>query len=159
MSASVLILNAGYEPIQQVSLQHAITMLYRQVAVIEVADTTATFGVFPRPKVLRLTRYINMKWRHGRTPIWTRAKLLKRDSNQCAYCLKPADTVDHLLPVSRGGDSSWLNTVASCRPCNSKKRNRTPGEANMKLLAQPFVPAWDDVFTIAVPYEITSLAS
>lgn len=159
MTASVLILNAGYEPIQRVSVQHAVTMLYRQVAVIEVADAEHTFGEYPLPRVLRLTKYISMKWRHGRTPQWSRTKLLRRDQGLCCYCGRIADTVDHLLPVSRGGVSSWMNTVAACRPCNSKKKNRTPAEANMRLLSEAFIPTWDDVFDNAIPYQASRLAS
>jgi 5-methylcytosine-specific restriction endonuclease McrA len=100
-----------------------------------------------------------MKWRHNRTPIWSRNKLLQRDSYACAYCTRPADTVDHILPVSQGGTSTWLNTVASCRPCNAKKRNRTPSEAHMPLNHQPFVPDWHHLYETAIPYNTAALAS
>jgi 5-methylcytosine-specific restriction endonuclease McrA len=58
----------------------------------------------------------------------------------CAYCGGPAQTVDHVLPKSRGGASSWLNLVAACFGCNRAKDDRTPAEAGMKLRVTPYVP-------------------
>lgn len=70
--------------------------------------------------------------------------LFGRDRFMCAYCGNdfPAHklTVDHVLPTSRGGKNVWMNTVASCKPCNTKKSNRTPEEAGMHLLYVPYVP-------------------
>ena len=60
---SVLVLNAGYEPLHRVSIQHAIKMIVREVAVIEEAHEDETFGSFPKPLVLRLVKYIKMSWR------------------------------------------------------------------------------------------------
>jgi 5-methylcytosine-specific restriction endonuclease McrA len=58
-----------------------------------------------------------------------------------------AHTVDHLVPQSRGGRNSWLNTVAACTRCNHRKANRTPAEAGMTLRLEPRVPSWKDVST------------
>lgn len=63
--------------------------------------------------------------------------ILIRDNNTCAYCGKFANTVDHIVPRAHGGITEWSNLIASCFPCNQKKRNRTPKEANMKLLFSP----------------------
>jgi hypothetical protein len=63
----------------------------------------------------------------------TRA-VLHRDSHICQYCGKKANTVDHVLPKSRGGLTSWKNLVSACLSCNQSKGNRTPKEANMELL-------------------------
>lgn len=145
--SQVLVLNAGYEPLHIVSVRHAINMLVREVAVIEEAHPDQTMGPFPMPRVLRLVRYVAMKWRHNHQPRWTRKRLLNRDGNRCAYCARPATTVDHVLPQSRGGTSTWLNTVASCSPCNSRKGSKTPEEAGMKLLLEPKVPTWWDFDT------------
>jgi 5-methylcytosine-specific restriction endonuclease McrA len=142
MTASVLVLNAGYERLHIVSVQHAVRMLVRGVAVVEEAEKDRNIGHLPYPKVLRLVKYVAMKWAHGRVVGWTRHRLLARDQNLCGYCKKKATTVDHILPVSRGGRSTWLNTVAACKPCNGKKNNRTPEEAHMKLLVTPFQPTW-----------------
>ena len=139
--AGVLVLNAGYEPLHRVSLQHAIGMLAREVAVVEEAVENAYFGHFPLPKVLRLVRYVALKWRN-KAPKWSRRRLLDRDNGECGYCGKHADTIDHILPLSRGGDTSWLNTVAACFKCNNKKGSRTVTEAHMALRQEPFVPSW-----------------
>jgi 5-methylcytosine-specific restriction endonuclease McrA len=65
-----------------------------------------------------------------------------RDNNSCGYCGKSANTVDHVIPRSKGGGTTWENTVAACFKCNSRKGNRTPSEAGMKLLVDIYVPNW-----------------
>lgn len=142
--ADVLVLNAGYEPLHRVSLKHAITMLVREVAVVEEAVEGHSFGPYPLPRVLRLVRYVAMRWRYrsaGQPPC-TKDGVKRRD-RMCAYCGGPAQTVDHVLPRSRGGDSTWLNLVAACEPCNHRKADRTPAEAGMPLLVTPYVPPAD----------------
>ena len=66
--------------------------------------------------------------------------MLKRDRHRCAYCGRTATTVDHMLPASRGGAWSWMIIVAACESCNLRKADRTPQEARMRLLVQPYVP-------------------
>ena len=139
--SSVLVLNAGYEPLHRVSYKHAIRMLVREVAVVEEAVEGESFGPFPLPKVLRLVRYVMLKFR-GRPPKWSRALLMKRDKGLCGYCGGRAETIDHIVPRSRGGETSWLNTVAACRRCNSRKEARTPNEAGMPLRVNAFEPSW-----------------
>lgn len=139
--SSVLVLNAGYEPLHRVSYKHAIRMLVREVAVVEEAVEGESFGPFPLPRVLRLVRYVAMKFRRKRSK-WSRSLLLKRDNSQCGYCGGKAETVDHILPRSRGGETSWLNTVAACRPCNNRKEARLPEEAGMRLRHRIFEPTW-----------------
>lgn len=146
----VLVLNAGYEPLHTVSVPHAIRMLVRQVAEIHESDEDLTFGAFPRPKVVRLLRYVVMKWRYRGTPRWSRRGVLRRDGYVCAYCGRHASTVDHVVPLSRGGArTSWLNTVAACggssRSCNARKADRSPEEAGMRLRFEPRVPSWDEL--------------
>jgi 5-methylcytosine-specific restriction endonuclease McrA len=140
---SVLILNAGYEPLQRVSVQHAIKMLVREVAVIEEASDEM-FGDFPKPLVLRLVRYVKTTWRKH-SPRFSKNKLFQRDKHSCAYCGQHATTVDHVIPRSRGGTTVWTNVVAACIKCNRKKASSTPEEANMKLLLTPHVPSWYDI--------------
>lgn len=142
---SVLVLNAGYEPLQRVSVRHAIKMIVREVAVIEEAHEEETFGNFPVPLVLRLVRYVKLSWRAHRKPRFSKRKLFDRDNHECAYCGKAANTVDHVLPRSRGGETTWLNTVSSCLKCNHKKGNRTPEEAGMKLRFIPREPTWYEI--------------
>ena len=139
--AHVLVLNASYEPLQRVSLRHAIKMLVREVAVVE-EEAGGTFGPFPVPKVLRLVRYVVAKWRHRRGHLCTKSAIKARD-RMCAYCGGNAETVDHIVPRSRGGGLTWENAVAACLRCNHRKADRTPAEAGMTLLISPTAPpAW-----------------
>jgi 5-methylcytosine-specific restriction endonuclease McrA len=142
---SVLVLNASYEPLHKVSIKHAIKMLVREVAVIEEA-AEEMFGEFPKPLVLRLVKYISMRWRTHK-PKCSKDRLFKRDRGTCGYCEKPATTIDHVIPRYLGGETTWINTVASCLRCNSKKGSKTIKESNMKLKRQPFVPTWVEVYS------------
>ncbi|KQY86236.1 MULTISPECIES: HNH endonuclease [Roseateles] len=89
-------------------------------------------------------------------PTFGKGKLLKRDRHTCAYCGVVQDhralTVDHIVPASRGGALSWMNTVAACRACNSRKAARTPDEARMPLLFAPFVPSRFEDFILKGRY-------
>jgi len=141
--SGVIFLNASYEQLHVVSIPHAIRMLVREVAVVEEAHDGASIGPFPLPRVLRLVRYVVMKWRYASGRLqYTRAGVLKRDKYLCAYCGKPgASTMDHVVPRSRGGRGEWLNAVAAHSECNEKKGSRTPEEAGMPLLWQPWIPS------------------
>ena len=139
---AVLVLNADLGPLHRVSLRHAIRMLLREVAVIHEADADQLIGIFPMPRVVRLVTYVVTRWRHSRGPGWSRAGVLARERRRCAYCGGAATTVDHILPRSRGGGNTWLNTAAACYPCNQRKGDRTPAEAGMRLRIKPSVPSW-----------------
>lgn len=76
----------------------------------------------------------------------TRQNLFIRDKKTCQYCHKVFAekklTVDHVMPLSRGGKHKWTNIVAACSPCNNKKGSKTPDEANMPLIKKPKEPRW-----------------
>jgi 5-methylcytosine-specific restriction endonuclease McrA len=139
----VLVLNADFGPLHRVSLRHAVRMLVRQVAEIHEARPDRLIGVFPMPTVVRLVSYVVTRWRHTRGPTWSRRGVLVRDHHSCAYCGRSATTIDHVLPRSRGGTNTWLNTVAACGRCNQRKGDRTPSEARMPVRTAPTVPTWD----------------
>ncbi len=141
----VLVLNADMQPLQRVPLRHAVRMLVRAVAEVHEAVPDRLIGVFPVPTAVRLVRYVFARWRHSRTPAWSKRGVLTRDGRACGYCERRADTIDHVLPVSRGGRNSWENTVAACSPCNQRKANRTPAEAGMVLRTLPAAPTWAHV--------------
>ena len=124
--SGVIVLNTDDTALHTVSVQHAIRMLIREVAIVEEAHEDRNFGPFPWPRVLRLVRYVKTAFQYARSPAWSKRGVLRRDAHRCAYCSGKADTVDHLLPQSRGGRNSWLNTVAACTRCNHAKANRTP---------------------------------
>lgn len=73
-----------------------------------------------------------------------RSTLYARDRHMCAYCgvtFEPKElTIDHVMPKSRGGKNTWANCVSACKPCNLRKKARTPEEAKMHLLYVPYAP-------------------
>ncbi|MGY4720635.1 HNH endonuclease [Naumannella cuiyingiana] len=138
--SGVLVLNADNTALHTVSVKHAIGMLVREVAIVEEAREGAVIGPYPWPLVLRLVRYVKTAFLYARAPGWTKRGVLRRDRHTCAYCAGHASTVDHLVPVSRGGRNTWSNTVAACGPCNARKANRTPEEARMRLAWIPRTP-------------------
>jgi len=145
---SVTLLNASYEPLGRVSFQHAVKMLFREVAVVHEAHEDKMIGPHPWPRAVRLVRYIATHWLY-RPAAFSREGVLKRDRRTCAYCGGHARTIDHIVPASRGGGWSWLNTVAACARCNGRKGNRTPQEAGMRLRHEPFVPTRAQLITAA----------
>ena len=144
---AVLVLNADLGPLHRVSLRHAIRMLCREVAVVHEAEPDAHFGVFPLPRVLRLVSYVVTRWRYSSGPAWSKAGVMARDGYRCGYCARSASTIDHILPVSRGGRNTWLNTVAACHVCNQRKGDSTPAEAGLVLRVTPTVPSWASLAT------------
>lgn len=145
---AVTLLNASYEPLGKVSFKQAVRMIARKVAAVEEAVEGRMAGPWPWPRVIRLLRYISPKWLY-RPAGWHRGGVFIRDGYRCAYCGAKATTIDHVLPRSRGGEWSWLNCVAACTTCNSRKGNRTPREAGMRLRFEPYVPIRAELVTIA----------
>lgn len=144
-TSGVLLLNATYEPLAVLSVKRAVKLVGKERVEPVAAEhmTVAHAGqTLVMPTVLRLKVYINVPKRNA--PRWTRRGVFVRDGNRCAYCgrlLKRGElTVDHVIPVSRGGGSTWCNTVTACAPCNQRKADRTPHEAGMKLLIEPKTP-------------------
>ena len=82
-----------------------------------------------------------------------RKNLFRRDRHTCQYCgVRPSGSdlsIDHVIPRSQGGLTSWENCVLSCRRCNHKKRNRTPTQAGMRLLTVPVQPRWNPLFELS----------
>ena len=99
------------------------------------------------PEVVVLTRYDRLPVRS--VPL-SRRNLFKRDDYTCQYCgVQPGSeelTIDHILPRSRGGVSSWENCVLACVECNKRKADRTPTEARMPLHRVPGRPKWQPLY-------------
>ncbi len=137
----VLVLNASYEPLSVVSTRRAVVLVLREKATIVVdrpeiwASATASIEV---PSVVKLVRYVKVPYRRS-VPVSRRA-VFGRDGNRCQYCGAPAESIDHVLPRSKGGEHSWENVVACCRACNVRKADRTPNEAGFQLAARPRPP-------------------
>lgn len=145
--SQVLVLNATYEPLSVVSVKRAVVLLLKEKAeLIEAAEARLRAENFslPVPLVIRLVYFVKIPARIS-LPV-TRRTVLARDNFTCQYCgvIPPRKflTVDHVLPRSRGGKTTWENVVTACEKCNGKKGNRTPAEANMVLLDQPKRPRY-----------------
>lgn len=150
----VLVLNATYEPLSVVSVRRAVVLLLKEKAeLIEAAEARLRAENFsiPRPLVIRLVYYVKIPRRIS-LPV-TRRTVLARDNYTCQYCnaAPPRQylTVDHVLPRSRGGQTTWENVVTACQRCNGRKGSRTPAEANMALLSQPRRPRYVAVAALA----------
>jgi 5-methylcytosine-specific restriction endonuclease McrA len=142
-AARVLILNASYEPLHVCSVKRAVALLMLEVAErVEDSDKIlrSPSQIFAVPSVIRLKKYVRRP-PHQKVA-FNRKNVFRRDDNTCQYCgAKSNDlTLDHVMPRSRGGATSWENVVACCRRCNAKKRDRTPEEANMILKRKPYAP-------------------
>jgi 5-methylcytosine-specific restriction endonuclease McrA len=75
--------------------------------------------------------------------VLTRQNVFKRDKFACQYCGSPKSlTLDHIIPRSKGGKTSWSNLVTACQPCNTRKGDRTPDQANLKLRSKPQKPTY-----------------
>ena len=143
IGSRVLLLNATFEPLAVVTAKRAVVlMLTGKAECIEVTLDEAFHSenlTVPAPSVMRLSRYVRVPYR-GAVPM-TRAGVLRRDGRRCAYCGRRADTIDHVVPRSRGGGHTWENCVAACRLCNSKKADRLLGELGWTLERPPRPPS------------------
>lgn len=95
------------------------------------------------PYVVKLNYFVKTPPLHTRMP-FSRKGIMVRDNYKCAYCGKAADTIDHVIPKSKGGTNTYDNCVASCIKCNSHKSNRSLQDSGLTLRHQPYEP---NVFT------------
>ena len=95
---------------------------------------------FPMPSVIRIHNYITIPYRGV---VMTRHNIFKRDKHECQYCGTRDDlTLDHIIPRSKGGRSTWNNLVTACKRCNTQKGNFTLQVAGLELKNQPFKPSY-----------------
>lgn len=154
-SNKVLVLNAGYEPVNVCSARRAAVLVLKERAVlVEAGDgfLRSEHFVLERPAVIRLNRYIRVPRERSHRHI-TRKAVLARDDWTCQYCGKQQGglTVDHVIPRSRGGTSTWENIVAACAPCNRRKGDRLPREIQMHPMRAPSPPPVDIFIRVAAP--------
>ncbi|OEK05309.1 HNH endonuclease [Roseivirga misakiensis] len=140
----VLVLNQDYSPISVCSSERAFLLIYLDKAELVHEDPSSQMRSvgrsYPTPSVIRLQKYIFIPFK---SVMLTRQNIFKRDGNKCLYCGSGKDlTLDHIMPKSRGGHSSWTNLGTACKRCNSLKGNKTPEEAEMELSKQPFKPSY-----------------
>jgi 5-methylcytosine-specific restriction endonuclease McrA len=139
----VLLLNVTFEPLTTVGLRRAVCLVLGGKAEVVHDDSGgavlhAASVALATPSVIRLSRYVRVPYRN-RVPL-TRAALMRRDNYRCAYCGRRAETIDHVIPRSRGGQHMWENCVASCTICNHHKADRLLSELGWSLSVPPVVP-------------------
>lgn len=148
-----LVLNAGYEPLSVVTSRRAALLVLRgKASILAESDhpIVSPSALIPRPAVILLHHYVRVSRRHPTTA--SRRGVLRRDRRQCGYCGRPAATVDHVIPKSRGGDSSWQNMVACCAPCNVRKGDKTLRQLGWNLRVTPQSPP----YYVWLPAEVES---
>lgn len=143
MKNLTLVLNADDTPLNIASAYRAFNLVDKGKATLVTYDEENPIvwatGESYRPTIIRLNKYIYVPFRKA-MPL-TRHNIYKRDGHKCVYCDSPRKlTLDHVIPKSRGGKNSWKNLVTCCSKCNSKKDNKTPEEAGMKLRRKPYAP-------------------
>lgn len=139
----VLLLNATYEPLTALPLRRAIVLLVCGKADVVHGDSSglvlhSATGAVEVPSVIRLRVFVRVPYR-ARVPL-TRAALMHRDRFRCAYCSGKAETIDHVVPRSRGGTHTWENCVACCARCNHKKADKLLAELGWPLRTMPTAP-------------------
>ena len=149
----VILLNSDYSFLNTINWKKAMRLLAKEkVEVLKATEkilrsSERTWELYI-PKILRLIKLVRSVYR-TRVP-YSKKNIIYRDKFTCQYCGKKEKkmTIDHVLPSSKGGKSSFENCVASCKPCNNKKNDKTPREANMVLKRRPFQPTIMEFITI-----------
>ncbi len=151
MKKQVLLLNQDNTPLNIITVSKAYKLISRDKVwgdeTNEYYEVVSVSKIVKIPKVLILKYYVKLPYKKAAP---TRQNILRRDLYCCQYCgidLTDKDaTIDHILPRSKGGASSWVNMVAACRDCNLDKGNRTPKEAKMTLKNKPKEPSHGFLF-------------
>ena len=175
---NVLVLNRSYMALRVVNVKRAFSLLFRELAEVVHVDQgryvsydfsewcelselarefepdahdwirTVRFDI-AIPRIIRLAVYDKLPRQAVK---FNRRNIYARDQNQCQYCGKKFSTsdlsLDHVVPRSQGGKSSWDNIVCACLDCNIKKGGRTPAQAHLKLIRRPTKPRRNPVLTI-----------
>lgn len=147
-----LVLNADYRPLSYYPLsiwswQDAIKAVFLdRVNIVSQYDRLVRSPGF----VMRLPSVVSLKTyvQPARTPAFTRFNVFLRDRFTCQYCHAREDlTFDHVIPRSRGGQTTWENVVTACAPCNLRKADRLPKQADMHPRQTPFAPSVQHLHT------------
>ena len=141
-----IVLNSDYTFLNTVSWKKAVKMIVKEkVEVIKSMSKTISSGdksyQIPFPAVIRLIKMVRVIYK-AHVP-FNKRNVFIRDGHICKYCGKRPEqlTIDHVIPKCKGGKSTFENCVSSCKPCNNFKNNRTPSEANMKIIGKlPWQP-------------------
>ncbi len=170
-NSHVLVLNKSFLPIHVTTVRRAFCLLYAGIAKavnaqyetfdyeswsqITIERNDETVGLVDRvikiPQVILLIAYDRVPKRRVR---FSRYNIFARDKNTCQYCghrySRSELNLDHVIPRSQGGTSTWENVVCSCHQCNRQKGGRTPTQARMKLIVPPRRPVWTPPINISL---------
>ena len=143
LNRHVLVLNRSYEPLMVTNARRAVVLMFLGKAEDVVnykAIVHSPSHQMQLPSVVRLHRYVPVQ---NMDIVLTRKNILKRDNHRCQYCGRGSLplTIDHVIPRQLGGGDTWNNLVAACHPCNVRKGNRRPSDAEMNLLKEPHKPS------------------
>ena len=150
-----LVLNVTNEPLSIVSGQRAALLAHEGKADVVACDGEVLRSeklTLTVPRVVRLRYYVHISYEKQCSI--SRRGVFARDRHTCQYCGSKADSIDHITPKSRGGQHTWENVVAACRPCNARKRDRLPSEIGLQLRSRPTAPSsmsWVLSFSSDVP--------
>ena len=137
----VLVLNADFTPLNVTSMVRGYVLVQKGKAeVLKISENPIITGMseIVRPLIIRLLNFVRYRLKAVKIK---RERIYKRDGWKCVYCESKKNlTIDHVLPKCRGGKNIWSNLVTCCNSCNSKKNDKTPEEAGMKLLVNPIEP-------------------
>ena len=166
LNTEVLVLNRVFQAVRVTTARHAFTLFYKghvkavlpdystyewdnwcDIPAQPQDDLVMTPGRPIRiPRVILLKNYDRLPRREVK---FSRHNIYLRDGNRCQYCghkFASSDlSLDHVIPLSRGGTSAWENVVCACLKCNVRKGNRTPAEAGLRLITHPERPRWSPV--------------
>ncbi|MBP1712248.1 MAG: endonuclease [Deltaproteobacteria bacterium] len=169
--AGVLVLNKSFLPVQITTVRRAFCLLYAGIAKavnsqyetfdfdswrqVRVEINDDAIGLVDRmikvPRVILLIAYDRVPKRRVR---FSRHNIFARDKNTCQYCGKRFATsdlnLDHVVPRSQGGVTSWGNVVCSCHRCNRLKGGLTPVQAGMRLISPPRKPSWTPPLNVSL---------
>jgi 5-methylcytosine-specific restriction endonuclease McrA len=143
---TTLVLNSYYVANSTVNLRKALKLILNNKAEVLAYSETETYKTVSSeqfvPTVIRL---LNCYKYNNSSVKFAKKRLFIRDKSCCCYCgkiiTKRSDiTIDHVIPSSRGGKTTWENCVTACKKCNSFKSNKTPEEANLFMVFQPYKP-------------------
>ncbi|MFC3417614.1 HNH endonuclease [Algoriphagus hitonicola] len=143
MEKRVLVLNMDHSPIGVVSPQKAIVLTLLDKANVlstyELLEIRTVSRSFEYPAVICLNEYKNVPYKGV---LLNRNNLFRRDNGECQYCGSRRHlTIDHVVPRSKGGKTSWTNLVTACNRCNVNKGDKTPEQAGLLLRNHPFRPS------------------
>ncbi len=139
--SSALVLNITEDPLSVVAAKRAaILVMEGKADVVCPSDLklNSEHLSIDVPSIIRLKYYVRISYERPRTI--SRRSIFARDGHRCQYCGDRADSIDHIVPKSKGGKHVWENVVAACKSCNSKKQDYMLKETSLKLMCQPKTP-------------------